>query len=70
MKYKVIQIYEGDYGCEGLSEYGDVTVDVLLEDDNGKECWVCEKDADMFAKNIEEGDFVIFENGTLKRDTP
>ena len=48
MEYKVIDISEEDYGCEGIPEGSELMCSVLLESADGTRKWV--KYADSFLR--------------------
>lgn len=61
MKYIVKRILEPDYGCEERPD-GYVAIDkVLLRDENGQEIEMNIKDAELYRKDINEGDWVYFD---------
>lgn len=68
-KYKVIHIYEGDYGCEELAPDAEPMVDVILMSDDGIQKVIHEKDSLLYKLDINEGDEVyIKENGIEKAE--
>ena len=48
MKYKVIDISEEDYGCEGIPEDSELMCSVLIESSDGTQKWV--KIADRYLR--------------------
>lgn len=61
MKYIVKKIMEPDYGCEERPE-GYIAMDtVTLRDESGSEINMEIADAELYAKNINEGDWVYFD---------
>lgn len=55
-KYTIIKIYEPDFGCEGLLDGQQRMDDVVLKDMDGNEMKVQIPDAELYAKNLNEGD--------------
>ena len=55
--YTVIEIYEADFGCEERPEGQETMVGIRLK----------EADAELYAKNINEGDKVIFIEGRIEK---
>ena len=48
MKYKVIDISEEDYGCEGIPEDSELMCSVLIESSDGTQKWL--KIADRYLR--------------------
>ena len=69
MVYKVKEIQEDlDFGCEERSEDSPVMALVLLTGEDGREKLTRQEDQLLYARNIEVGDNVVFdENGQLKK---
>lgn len=66
-KYKVINIYEQDFGCEGLPEGKELSVDVVLCDIEGKEeVTISVPDAELYEKNIDVGSIVSYDNKEIR----
>ena len=64
--YKVIDIIEPDYGCEGIPDGEEALCDVILESqEDGSRRTVKAPDPDLFAKLIEVGTIVELRNGEL-----
>ena len=64
--YKVINIYEADFGCEGLPEGQSPKVIVHMEEASGEEKIVQADDIWLINQNIDEGSKVIIgEKGKL-----
>lgn len=56
MMYKVIDIIESDFGCEGIPEGQEPTCEVILEDTETKErITVTAPDALLYKKGILQG---------------
>lgn len=55
-KYKVLQIIEEDYGCEGIPDGKEPMCHVLLQEEDGLECWKMLPDSLLTEKNIQEED--------------
>ena len=69
MVYKVKEIQEDlDFGCEERSEDSPVMAIVLLTGEDGREKMTRQEDQLLYARNIDVGDNVVFdENGQLKK---
>lgn len=65
MKYKVVEIIEPDFGCEGLPDGSEPMCEVVLEQACGEQITVTIADGALYAGNIREGDIVIYSGGTL-----
>ena len=64
--YTIIRIDESDFGCEGRPEGYIPMVDVLLEDEYGREHSVEMEDAMMYQRALDEGSRVVIGgDGTL-----
>lgn len=64
--YKVLDITEHDFGCEGLPDGQEYYVDVILEDLKTKQIiTVNAPDNELYKKKINVGSFVKYENNTL-----
>ncbi len=61
MKYIVKRIQEADVGCEEHPEGVQVQVVLKLRDEAGQEIDMEVADADLLAKDINEGDWVFFD---------
>lgn len=53
MEYKVIDISEEDYGCEGIPEGSELMCSVLLESADGARKWVKMADSYLRENNID-----------------
>ena len=69
MKYKVLEIQEDlDFGCEERSEDSPVMAVVLLKGEDGSEKMTRQVDQMLYDREINVGDFVVFdENMKLKK---
>lgn len=65
MIYKVIDITEHDYGCEGVINSEPLLADVFLEDENGNGLIKSFDDNRLYAENIEVGSTVKIEGKHL-----
>lgn len=55
MKYKVTDLIESDYGCEGLAPGEELMVTLILTDENGKIVQVRVEDKLALEKNWDVG---------------
>lgn len=60
MKYIVKQILEPDYGCEERPDDYVAIDKILLRDENGQEITMQVPDAELYEKDINDGDWVYF----------
>ncbi|MCI7804465.1 MAG: hypothetical protein MR503_05235 [Oscillospiraceae bacterium] len=58
MKYKIMKIYDDDYGCEGVPEGQEPMCSVLIQDSHGAEHWIKLSDGYLTENNLNEGDTV------------
>lgn len=58
MQYKILKIYDDDYGCEGVPEGQEPMCSVLIQDSIGNEQWVKLSDTYLTENNLNEGDIV------------
>lgn len=66
--YKVIDIIEADFGCEGLPDGEEYCVDVVLEDiDTAETITVNVPDAELYRKEINTNSIVKYENNELTK---
>ncbi len=64
--YKVINIFEEDFGCEGLPEGQEYTVNVILENCKTKELiTISQPDAELYKKNININDIVFYKENKI-----
>ncbi|MDD7210005.1 hypothetical protein [Roseburia faecis] len=61
MKYIVKKIMEPDYGCEERPDDYVAMDKVILRDESGSEIDMEIPDAELYEKNINEGDWVYFD---------
>ncbi|MGN0537004.1 MAG: hypothetical protein ACI4M3_03375 [Acutalibacteraceae bacterium] len=67
-KYKVLDIEEMDFGCEGLPEGEEYCAEVTLKNEtNNSTIKIKYADAELYRQNINSGDSVYFENGKLAK---
>ena len=59
--YRVLHIYESDYGCE------EPTAEVVLEAADGSRKTISYSDAALYTLDIFEGDSVTYTDGTLQK---
>ena len=62
--YRVLHIYESDYGCE---EHAEPTAEVVLEAADGSRKTISYSDAALYTLDIFEGDSVTYTDGTLQK---
>ncbi|MDD6488582.1 MAG: hypothetical protein PUG48_02045 [Clostridia bacterium] len=66
--YKVIDIIEADFGCEGLPDGEEYCVDVVLQNiDTAETVTVNVPDAELYKKEINTDSVVKFENNVLTK---
>lgn len=65
MIYKVIGIYEADFGCEGAPDALEVMAEVVLEDNSGDRKTIVYPDSKLYSDDINEGDIVKLENNII-----
>lgn len=66
--YKVIDIIEPDFGCEGLPDGQELCCEVLLENqESGERITVKVPDALLYEKEIVADCFVTYENGSIEK---
>ncbi len=66
-KYKVLKIYEDDFGCEERAADYEPQVIVTVKTFDESEICLKQSDAWMYEQNINEGDDVILVDGRLKK---
>lgn len=69
MKYVVKQILEPDYGCEERPDDYVPMDKLILRDISGREIDIEVPDAELYEKDINEGDWVYFDvNNTIFKE--
>lgn len=68
-KYKVAEIYEMDFGCEGRAKGMEDMVHVRLCSAAGENIVVQVSDSSLYEQDITEGSEVFLTNGRLKKFT-
>lgn len=58
MQYKILKIYDDDYGCEGDPEGQEPMCSVLIQDSQGNERWIKLSDEYLTENNLNEDDTV------------
>ena len=61
MKYEITDIYEEDYGCEGIPEDGELMCIVALRDENGIEKHVRLSDSFITENSLKKGGYILLE---------
>ncbi|MBP5580134.1 MAG: hypothetical protein J6X56_11800 [Ruminococcus sp.] len=61
MKYEIINIFEEDYGCEGIPDNEELMCIVALRDENGIEKHVRLSDSFITENDLKKGGFVLLE---------
>lgn len=69
MTYKVIEIIEPDFGCEGLPDGQEPMCEVILESSDGNRISVTVPDRILYEKMINEGMNVSFNDGIIERES-
>lgn len=70
MMYRVKEIIEPDFGCEGLPDGQEPCCEVLLEDMDSGACRTVKiPDAELYRQVITEGCVVTYEDGVVKKAT-
>lgn len=62
--YRVVEIVEPDFGCEGIPDGQEPCCEVVLENENGK-ITVSVPDAELYQKEIWEGTNVEYKNNKI-----
>ncbi|MBR2176196.1 MAG: hypothetical protein IJ861_04535 [Clostridia bacterium] len=63
--YKVMEIIEPDFGCEGLPDGTEPMCEVILEEESGTKVTVKVPDRELYQKRINEGDMIDYTNGII-----
>lgn len=66
-RYKVLKIYEDDFGCEERAVDYEPQVIVFVKASDEGEVSLKQSDAWMYEQDINEGDDVILVDGRLKK---
>ena len=70
MMYRVKEIIEPDFGCEGLPDGQEPCCEVLLEDMDSGACRTVKiPDAELYRQVITEGCVVTYDDGVVKKAT-
>ena len=67
MTYLVTEIFEPDFGCEGIPDGEEPCCEVWLRDENGNELTMKVPDAALYSRVITEGCRVELREGELVR---
>lgn len=57
--WKILNIFDGDYGCEELKDGETPKVTVTLEDENGNRRFFSVKDSVLYEKNLAKARFLM-----------
>ena len=69
MKYRILRIFDEDYGCEGVPDDEEPMCSVLAEDSSGNEKWFRLSDPFLTAKGLTVGsEFDTDDEGNIIRD--
>lgn len=60
MQYKVLEIFDEDYGCEGIEEGEEPMCNIVLSDSNGNRKIIKLSERYIAEKKISEGDIIDF----------
>lgn len=60
MQYKVLEIFDEDYGCEGIEEGEEPMCNIVLSDNNGNRKIMKLSEQYIVEKMISEGDIIDF----------
>lgn len=66
-KYRVVQIFEDDFGCEERQEGQETMVIVELSDSSGNSKMIRQMDSWMYHEEINEGDAVFLIGNKLHK---
>lgn len=53
--WKIVQIFDGDYGCEELAPEAKPKVSVTLENENGEQKYISVEDEWLVKNNLDAG---------------
>lgn len=66
--YIVVEIIEPDFGCEGLPEGKERMDEMIIADEkSGEKITVSVADAELYAKDIYEGDKIEYINNEIRK---
>lgn len=60
MKYRILEIFDEDYGCEGIAEGEEPYCNIALEDCNGKRKIIKISEKHLVEMALSEGDVIDF----------
>ena len=61
MKYEILNIYEEDYGCEGIPENEELMCIVALRGENGTEKHIRLSDSFITENSLKKGGYLLLE---------
>lgn len=61
MKYEILNIYEEDYGCEGIPENEELMCIVALRGENGIEKHIRLSDSFITENSLKKGGYLLLE---------
>ncbi|MBP5377910.1 MAG: hypothetical protein J6Y64_00025 [Ruminococcus sp.] len=61
MKYEIIEIYEEDYGCEGIPDNEELMCTVLIRDENDFEKHIRLSDSFLTENQLKKGSTLLLE---------
>ncbi|WP_024860550.1 hypothetical protein [Ruminococcus flavefaciens] len=61
MRYEIIEIYEEDYGCEGIPEGEELMCTVLIRDENGLDKHIRLADSFLTENQLKKGSTLLLE---------
>ena len=61
MKYEIIDIYEEDYGCEGVPDNEEIMCIVSLRNENGDEKHIRLPDSFITENSMKKGGYMLLE---------
>lgn len=62
MKYKIVEIYDDDYGCEGVPEDQDPMCILKVKDEEGNIKWIRLSSVYIDDNRIKEGDVIEYDS--------
>lgn len=65
MRYKILEIYEDDFGCEERPEGQETMVQVKLQSEEGDIQCMLVPDRRLYELGVDEGDEVQVKDGTI-----